>query len=153
MVKKEMKTNGLETKPGTYILVLKCNSVSTKKIGRLGKLHLSQGYYLYVGSAHGPGGLYSRVKRHLKISHKKKHWHIDYIRSKMKVIEIWFSYKKEKLEHDWAMELNRLPFSTIPLMGFGSSDCKCQSHLFYFKQKRLFKNVRNHIQAEILLLP
>ena len=46
-------------RPGTYALILLCASNARIQIGRLGKMHLQTGYYVYLGSAFGPGGLNS----------------------------------------------------------------------------------------------
>jgi len=43
------------------------------------KLDLLPGYYIYIGSAFGPGGVRARMLRHLRAD-KPKHWHIDYLR-------------------------------------------------------------------------
>jgi Uri superfamily endonuclease len=48
--------NPMESKPGTYILVLRSQIGARAKIGRLGYLAVEPGYYLYTGSAFGPGG-------------------------------------------------------------------------------------------------
>ena len=46
--------------PGTYVLVLRCSSNRTIRVGCLGSIRLRPGYYLYVGSGFGPGGLRAR---------------------------------------------------------------------------------------------
>ena len=47
--------------PGTYILLLHAALERDVTIGAAGILSLRQGYYAYVGSAFGPGGLYARL--------------------------------------------------------------------------------------------
>ena len=47
-------------------------------VGRLGALPVEPGFYVYVGSAFGPGGLERRVGRHAT-TEKKHRWHIDYL--------------------------------------------------------------------------
>ncbi len=42
---------------------------------------LKPGFYIYVGSACGPGGLRARISRHLCGKRKRLHWHIDRILS------------------------------------------------------------------------
>lgn len=116
-------------KPGTYILVLKSHSSNSIQIGRRGALETRPGYYLYVGSAFGPGGVRSRVARHCR-KVKSKHWHIDYLREYVTPIAIWYSHAQIHLEHDWATALLRMK-TTVPVTGFGCTDCKCKSHLFY----------------------
>ena len=41
---------------------------------------IRKGYYVYVGSAMGSGGVAARLKHHSKIS-KKLHWHLEYLQS------------------------------------------------------------------------
>ena len=50
--------------PGTYVLVLRCSSNRTIRVGCLGSIRLRPGYYLYVGSGFGPGGLRARIDHH-----------------------------------------------------------------------------------------
>lgn len=116
--------------PGTYILVLLLPEAANLQIGRLGRFDFAAGFYTYVGSAMGPGGLSARLRHHLHISNKP-HWHIDYLRRVTQVEEIWYREEKTILEHRWADVLSRLNKVTGPVKGFGASDCPCFSHLFY----------------------
>ena len=119
----------LRSDPGTYALVLQSNSNVRVPIGRWGEIELAQGYYIYVGSAFGPGGVKARVERHWR-TNNRKHWHIDYLREHVTPVEAWVSYEAERLEHKWASILFEMP-ETTPIQGFGCSDCKCHAHLFY----------------------
>ena len=101
------------------------------KIGKLGWLNTRPGYYVYVGSAFGPGGLKARIAHHLKVS-ERPHWHIDYLRPLMDPAEIWFTQASRSCEHQWAGVLAGISDATIPLSGFGASDCRCESHLIFF---------------------
>ena len=47
------------TKHGTYALVFGCSAPFQAVAGKLGPVFLSSGYWIYVGSAFGPGGLRS----------------------------------------------------------------------------------------------
>ena len=58
----------LEPKPGTYALILSCSTDFGIQIGRLGTMRLQPGYYVYLGSALGPGGLRARIAHHQKLS-------------------------------------------------------------------------------------
>ena len=69
----------IEPKPGTYALVLSCASTARIQVGRLGMMQLQRGYYVYLGSALGPGGLRARIAHHQKPS-PHPHWHIDFLR-------------------------------------------------------------------------
>ena len=62
---------------GHYLLLLKVDRRLQASIGMLGTIQLDPGIYIYVGSAHGPGGLRARLRRHLCGARKRVHWHID----------------------------------------------------------------------------
>jgi len=113
---------------GTYILVLQVLSDTKVNVGSLGLIALERGYYFYVGS--GKAGVSSRVKRHFA-KRKNIYWHIDYITSSKKVIPLGYFYIPLIIEELLAIELSkRLKF----INGFGSSDSRAQSHLFYCKE-------------------
>ncbi|HSK30229.1 MAG TPA: GIY-YIG nuclease family protein, partial [Candidatus Limnocylindria bacterium] len=86
------------------------------------------GYYVYVGSAFGPGGVRARVLRYCRKS-KPKHWHIDYLREFLRPVGAWYSYDTERLEHRWAQAFGDMA-GMSSISGFGCSDCKCDSRLF-----------------------
>ena len=115
--------------PGTYALILQSDATETIQVGRWGQLNLQIGYYIYIGSAFGPGGIQARLSRHLH-RNKRKHWHIDYLREHVTPVEVWVSYEKERLEHGWAGIFFKM-LEMTPIQGFGCSDCTCHSHLFY----------------------
>ena len=100
-------------------------------IGRFGVLSLVPGFYLYVGSAQGPGGLRARVGRHARRS-KSKRWHIDYLRIHVRLERVWWTCSHERLEGEWSHWLACMPFAKVPLAGFGASDCPGEEHLFLF---------------------
>ena len=123
----------MKAESGTYVLVLRSSSRSSVPIGRWGELDIKPGYYLYVGSAFGPGGVLSRVSRHCR-EQKKKHWHIDYLREVTLPIAVWYSHAPVHLEHHWADVLSGMKDITA-VTGFGCTDCHCNSHLFYTPKK------------------
>ncbi|MFA5628765.1 MAG: GIY-YIG nuclease family protein [Dehalococcoidales bacterium] len=114
---------------GTYALVIFAERPSLLTIGKLGTYEFPAGYYIYVGSA--LNGLNSRLGRHLK-AEKKLHWHIDYLLRQNKVIQVWYSLSPDKLECKWTSILQGLTDVQMPVPGFGSSDCRCLSHLLHF---------------------
>jgi Uri superfamily endonuclease len=124
-------------KTGTYILLLELDREMTIEIGKLGIFVFLPGYYAYVGSAFGPGGLKSRVGRHLKKT-KNNRWHIDYLRTHSKPYEVWYTHHQKKQECTCLWQLYAMNGSDCPCKGFGSSDCACPSHLIYFKYKPSF---------------
>lgn len=119
----------MKPEPGTYALILLSDSNARVQISRWGEIELVPGYYLYVGSAFGPGGVRARVSRHCRAD-KPKHWHIDYLREYVVPVVVWISYESEQLEHKWSQALSDKTEMT-PIPGFGCSDCRCHSHLFH----------------------
>ncbi len=116
--------------PGTYILVLFSGKRLDLNIGRLGDHPINKGWYLYVGSAFGPGGVAARCGHHRRIA-KNPRWHIDYLRAHCRLAEIWYTHDPQHREHAWAELLSRNPALSQPVAGFGASDCGCGSHLFH----------------------
>jgi len=115
---------------GTYALVLLLESEAKITVGKLGRFSFPTGYYIYVGSARG--GIFQRVRRHLRGSGgegstQKLRWHIDYLLQQAKVVEVW--YTENSQECLWAFAVKEMPKSQILIPGFGSSDCRCLSHL------------------------
>lgn len=115
--------------PSTYVLWLQIAEPVSVQVGKLGTITIPRGTYAYVGSAHGPGGLRARLRRHLRPD-KPIHWHIDAVTVLVLVNAIWYEPSPERLECLWARTLGTLPGVTAPFPGFGSSDCRCKSHLF-----------------------
>jgi Uri superfamily endonuclease len=91
------------------------------------------GDYIYVGSAFGPGGLRTRLGRHLR-GDGHPHWHIDTLRAAASVVGYVFAIADQPVECRWSQALAALPQARIPAPGFGSSDCRsgCQAHLIAF---------------------
>ena len=121
----------VEPKPGTYALILACAGNVRIQVGRMGTLRLQPGYYVYLGSALGPGGVRARLAHHHKLS-TRPHWHIDYLRAHTQIHCVWFIYDARRREHQWAGVMRTLSGAEIPLPGFGASDCDCRSHLYFF---------------------
>ena len=119
----------LSAEPGTYALVLHADTGTEIGVGRLGVLRFAAGYYAYVGSAFGPGGVKARVGRHHR-THKPKRWHIDYLTACLRPVEVWYTHEPVRREHAWARAMARLGAEPT-VAGFGSSDCSCHTHLFY----------------------
>jgi len=107
-------------------------------VGCLGKILFKKGNYIYIGSA--KGCLDVRLRRHLK-KDKKTYWHIDYLleNKKAKILQIWIIPKS--IECKTADVFNEEHTCEIVKKGFGSSDCKCVTHLFYIKDKEKIEKV------------
>ncbi|MGR9071827.1 MAG: GIY-YIG nuclease family protein [Gammaproteobacteria bacterium] len=131
----------LKRSKGTYALLLYCAAERRLAVGRLGKTVIRPGYYLYVGSAFGPGGIAARTGRHLKTG-KPLRWHIDYLREIARPVELWLTPDPVKREHQWARMLAETFGLSASIAGFGASDCRCPAHLFYSRAKPDFERFR-----------
>ena len=120
---------------GTYILLINLKENKTIKIGKLGNKYFKKGYYAYLGSA--LNGLEQRIFRH-KRKEKKFHWHIDYLLKHAEIKEIFYKKNSNKEECSLSKKLEK-NFDYI--IGFGCSDCKCKSHLYYGEYENLRKKV------------
>jgi Uri superfamily endonuclease len=76
--------------------------------------------------------LKARVTHHRKTA-RRPHWHVDYLKPFTLLVLAWHTYDSICREHEWAAILSQDPRLSIPLTGFGASDCRCQSHLFFFQ--------------------
>src|SRR5271165_6614689 len=137
-----------QARPGTYVLVLSSRSTDLIQIGRLGALQLQSGFYVYVCSALGQGGVRARLAHHLKLS-RRPHWHIDYVRAHTEVEGIWYCLDDRRLEHIWAERISLAEGASVPLSGFGSADCRCESHLFFFEQRPSCERFRQVLGTSI----
>jgi Uri superfamily endonuclease len=122
---------------GAYILVIKVSKDQEIQIGKLGKLFFKKGYYIYIGSA--LNNLKKRIQRHFKTD-KKLHWHIDYLLEKAEILEVYIKKNNIKEECKISQFFNKR-MENIP--GFGCSDCKCKSHLYYTSKKEI-ENITKH---------
>ena len=118
---------------GCYCLVIRLHDDSTIKIGkRLGKTDFKKGYYVYVGSA--MNSLDARLKRHLS-DEKKLHWHVDYLlkNRNSKIADVIYNESSRKIECNLSESISK---KGKGVKDFGCSDCECDSHLYYFKNKK-----------------
>jgi len=114
----------------TYILLIENYKNKEVFIGRLGKLKFVRGIYVYIGSA--KKNLMARIKRHLS-ENKKKFWHIDYfLDRKTSIKEVWTSPRQAECRIAQYFFKNGFPY----IKNFGSSDCRCKSHLFFVNTNR-----------------
>ena len=134
--------------PGTYAIVLKPNAERSIRVGKLGMLRVQAGFYIYVGSAFGPGGLKARIAHHQSVSHRSR-WHIDYLRTAAEISEVWYTYDPKPREHQWAEILAAAKESTMPFPGFGSTDCGCLTHLYHLKSKPNIASFRRRLRTKI----
>ncbi len=121
---------------GTYALLLALEKEVTIAVGKLGLFTFPSGYYLYLGSAQG--GIYPRVKRHLR-REKRLRWHIDYLLEHAEVMEVWHAPGEGSQECLWCQVAQEMSQSEVLFPGFGSSDCRCSSHLVYYPSMPSFE--------------
>ena len=114
--------------PGVYILIVFLAGGQTIRVGKKRVIHFASGHYFYVGSA--LRGLEARVRRHLA-KEKRRHWHIDYLLDVGKVIGVLAIPTTRKIECHVAKSIS---VGLESIAGFGSSDCNCRSHLFYYPE-------------------
>jgi Uri superfamily endonuclease len=116
---------------GTYVVVMKSDRPAVVQVGRLGTHWLPPGYLLYVGSAHGAGGIAARTGRHRDVG-RPLLWNVDHVKAVATTVEVWWTHAAEKVECDWAMALAATAEYSCPVPGFGSNDCKrCPAHFFH----------------------
>ncbi|MDD1653069.1 MAG: GIY-YIG nuclease family protein [Methanomicrobiales archaeon] len=117
---------------GIYCLLLE-NGPAEVAVGSLGTLRFRRGWHLYAGSALGPGGL-ARVERHRRLYRSRDRpprWHIDHLllSPSFRLRAVLSAMTGEDLECRLA---NALGPPLVP--GFGCSDCRCPSHLFFRRE-------------------
>lgn len=134
---------GGRMKKGSYALLISLGEEKNIELST-GIKQLKKGFYVYFGSAFGPGGL-KRIERHREVSKGKrdvKHWHIDYL-TRLESSEIIDTVKfpGEDIECDMASRADKR------VEGFGSTDCGCGSHLAYFSDKKLARTFIEELRA------
>ena len=112
---------------GGYLLFLELEKPSAIRIGRLGHWELPAGLYVYAGS--GLRSVEARARRHLG-KKRTKRWHIDYLTTKARTLDCIAFESERRIECDLARSMESLGGKHL-IGGFGSSDCKCESHLLY----------------------
>jgi Uri superfamily endonuclease len=115
------------TAGGVYCLLLALDRSATVDVGALGSVSFERGAYVYVGSAHGPGG-FARVRRHRELADGDRsgcHWHVDYLLSEPGA-SVCATVTTADVDAECALA-RALSGERIP--GFGCSDCDCPSHL------------------------
>ncbi len=121
---------------GAYILLIHLEEDSEIKVGKLGKYIFKRGYYVYVGSA--MNNIEKRINRHLS-KHKKLRWHIDYLLEHGKIVDVYMIPSEKKVECEIANKIKN--FGRIVVKKFGSTDCRCESHLFYIKNPEILRSI------------
>ncbi len=110
----------------SYVLFIRVERLIEVVVGKMRNVRFGKGTYLYAGSA--KRGLIARIRRHLS-EDKKLFWHIDYLLSSpyAYIDSVWVAGgDKECLIADI---FYRQGYEFVK--DFGSSDCRCASHLFF----------------------
>jgi len=112
-----------------YLLFIKLDRDISISVGSLGEILFKKGVYVYVGS--GGRNIYKRVERHFK-REKKLRWHIDYLTARYQPYKAWIIHGEDLDEERLASILiERYPY----IKGFGATDSRHPSHLFYLKRR------------------
>jgi len=117
---------------GLYQLILRLPKKSRIRVGKLRTFDFPSGYYVYTGSA--KRGLSARIRRHLS-GLKKKFWHIDYLLAKSEIVEIRVFRRHNLTECELARRTASREGAELVVSAFGASDCRCQSHLVFFRSR------------------
>ncbi len=113
--------------PGAYLLLIRLAEACRLDIPRLPAGRLGPGWYLYAGSARGPGGIRARAGRHLRRAGRMR-WHVD--RLTAAAAGLWAFPAPGGQECALIDALLARPEFETALPGFGSSDCRrCAGHL------------------------
>jgi sugar fermentation stimulation protein A len=114
--------------PGAYQLHLFLARTARLKVGKLGEFLFPAGRYIYTGSA--LNGLERRLSRHRR-QEKRLRWHIDYLLrfARIERVAVWKTTRR--LECALNGELLARAGARVVVEGFGSSDCRCRTHLVY----------------------
>ncbi len=122
------------TPTGAYILILILREGRVLDIGSLGRHTLAPGFYTYTGSA--MGGFMQRVNRYFYPISRSR-WHIDCLVRQARIERVLFLPSRERLECRINAAIQRMIRPTVPVPGFGSSDCQCAAHLFRYEEHPL----------------
>lgn len=112
---------------GSYILIMHNSRKQKISVGKLGEITFPAGYYLYVGS--GGKDVFKRISYHRRAK-RALHWHIDYLSGRMKIAADIPIVTSEDRECELSREILKL--GGRPVENFGSSDCRCPGHLYFF---------------------
>ncbi|MGM0608657.1 MAG: GIY-YIG nuclease family protein [Candidatus Muiribacteriota bacterium] len=116
-----------------YIIILHNKKKVSIPVAKFGLLNFEPGFYFYIGTSYRSPE--KRIKRHLS-QHKKKHWHLDYITEKIKPVKACLFKNVEFSECELNSHIHNEFCTTFPFKKFGSSDCRCYSHLHFIKKRR-----------------
>jgi Uri superfamily endonuclease len=130
---------------GSYFLLIYNKKTAHVKFGKKHMNKFPQGFYIYVGSAMGESNtsIRHRLTRYIKIADNTQsenfHWHIDYfLRSPLTSIKMIMILPNSVVKEECSLSELIQEYSDDNINGFGCSDCKCKSHLYYFNPENSF---------------
>ncbi len=129
---------------GIYVLVISIRKNTSVDVGALGTVVFEKGLYAYVGSAQN--NVEKRVERHLKRC-KPKFWHIDYLlgNDSATVSHVFF---REGSRFEECQASGQIAERGVPIRRFGSSDCRCDGHLFKIEDYEFLRNYMHEITVQ-----
>ncbi len=130
---------------GVYVLEIHLSDAIELKVGKLGIFDMLPGYYYYAGTAQS--NLLHRINRHLR-KEKKLRWHIDYLLEYSQILQVYLWPGEREMECLLGAYLTRFPAMQVPIPGFGASDCKCNSHLYYSMYRPDLNNLLHLVSKE-----
>ncbi|MFQ5543733.1 MAG: DUF123 domain-containing protein [Nitrospiria bacterium] len=136
---KKWETSWKGRREGLYHLVINLKWEQFLAVGALGPRRFPVGTYIYTGSA--KRGLVSRIQRHLR-REKKRRWHIDYLTVVAPVCAVWVDLTQKVTECERHRIVLERTGARVLIPKFGSSDCRCQSHLAYFPTRPELQSIK-----------
>lgn len=118
---------------GVYVLTLVLPTPRTIRVGNLGRHRFPAGLYVYVGSARR--NLDARLARH-RARRKRLRWHIDYLTTRAHVVGAAVVPWARGRECLVARRFLAMADVRVVAPRFGSSDCRCTTHLVWVSRER-----------------
>ena len=135
---------------GAYCLLIGLEDDTEIRVGALGTRMFPRGLYVYIGSAQA--GIGARVGRHISGA-GRKHWHVDYLLEHGAVLStVALQVSKKEDECAVAQSLLSLDGAEVVVEGFGSSDCRCRSHLVHFDTDD-YDSLAEMLSSRLCMLP
>lgn len=120
----------VDTSHTLYAIHLEITCKKNIEVGRLGIYPFKKGIYIYIGSA--KRNILARINRHKQVNKLLK-WHFDYLRPHGTILKI-ITYENSIGECHLAEKIRKEEGGGFPIRKFGSTDCKCYSHLIFVEK-------------------
>jgi len=117
---------------GCYLAIFRLRRALRWRAGRAAGAFLPPGFHIYVGSA--KRGLAARLARHAGGT-GRPFWHVDRLRAAAKPRAFLPVRTADDIECDLASAVRGAADGEAA--GFGCSDCRCSSHLFFMERDPL----------------